>query len=132
MAEHLDYLQNTINRMSHNSFLIKGWTITFISLLFILAVNGSNYWLLILSLFPLICFWGLDAYYLRQERLFRELYNFVRKDKIKEPLTMDTTPLKKYVNSWFLTLFSPTIAVVYFPIIFINILLQILIIKGVI
>jgi len=132
MAEHLDYIQNTINRMSHNSFLIKGWTITFISLLFILAVKDSNYWFLILSLLPLICFWGLDAYYLRQERLFRKLYNFVRKGKIREPFTMDTKPLKKYVDSWFLTLFSPTIVVVYFPIIFLNILLQVLIIKGLI
>ena len=77
MEKHLDYIQNVINRMANNSFLIKGWTITFISLLFILGVNDSNYWLLVLSLLPLICFWNLDAYYLRQERLFRELYNFL-------------------------------------------------------
>jgi len=132
MAEHLDYLQNVISRMSHNSFLIKGWTITFISLLFILAVNDSNYWFLILSLFPLLCFWGLDAYYLRQERLFRKLYCFVINGKIKEPFTMNTTPLKKDVDGLFLTLFSPTIVIVYFSIIFLNILLQLLIIRGVI
>lgn len=132
MAEHLDYIQNAINRMANNSFLIKGWTITFISLLFILAVNGSNYWFLILSLLPLICFWNLDAYYLRQERLFRALYNFVRKGQTKEPFIMDTTSFKKDVDSLFLTLFSPTIAAVYFPVIFINILLQLLIIKGII
>jgi hypothetical protein len=132
MKEHLEFLQNTINRMCNNSFLIKGWTITFISLLFILAVNDSNYWFLILSLLPLTCFWGLDAYYLRQERLFRKLYDFVREGKIKEPFTMNTKPLKKYVDNWFLTLFSPTIAIVYLSIIFLNIILQILIIRGII
>jgi len=132
MIDHLNYIQNIINRMSHNSFLIKGWTITFISLLFILAVKDSNYWFLILSLLPLICFWGLDAYYLRQERLFRKLYDFVRNGKIKEPFTMNTNPLKKYVNNWFLTLFSPTIVVVYLSIMFLNILLQLLIIGGII
>lgn len=131
MIEHLSYIQNTVDRMSHNSFLIKGWTITFMSLLFILAINNSNYWFLILALFTLICFWGLDAYYLRQERLFRKLYDFVRKDKIKEPFTMNTNPLKRYVHSWSLTLFSPTIVLIYFPIMFLNILLQLLIINGV-
>ena len=108
MAEHLDYIQNVINRMSHNSFLIKGWTITFISLLFILAVNGSSYLLLVLSLLPLVCFWGLDAYYLRQERLFRKLYDAVRQEKINDSFSMNVRRFNKSVEGWFLTLFSPT------------------------
>lgn len=132
MEKHLDYIQNAINRMSNNSFLIKGWTVTFISLLFILAVNGSNIWFLIISLLPLFCFWGLDAYYLRQERLFRKLYDIVRKGNIKEPFTMNTKPLKKTVKCWALTLFSPTVIILYLSIILINILLQILIIRGII
>src|SRR3989339_280331 len=88
MAEHLDYIQNAINRMANNSFLIKGWAITFISLLFILSVKESNIWYLILTFLPLFCFWGLDAYYLRQEKLFRKLYDLVRKGKVKEPFIM--------------------------------------------
>ena len=132
MTKHLDYIQNTINRMSHNSFLIKGWTITFVSLLFILAINNSNYLFLILSLLPLICFWGLDTYYLRQERLFRKLYDAVRNGNIKEPFTMNTSFVKKSVDNWFLTLFSPTIVATYFPIMFINLVLQILSIKELI
>ncbi len=134
MTKHLDYIQNTINRMANNSFLIKGWTITFISLLFILAVRESNIWLLALSLLPLFCFWGLDAYYLKQEKLFRELYDLVRAGKINEPFTMN---VKKYVNkkkvmNWFLILFSTTIAPIYVTIILLNILIQLLIINGVI
>ena len=132
MAEHLDYIQNVINRMSHNSFLIKGWTITFISLLFILAVNGSSYLLLILSLLPLICFWGLDAYYLRQERLFRKLYDSVRQAKKDCQFSMNTKCFEKDVDNWFLTLFSPTIIMIYLTIILLNLILQILIMGEII
>lgn len=132
MAEHLDYIQGIINRMSHNSFLIKGWTITFISLLFILALNKSSYSLLVLSLLPLLCFWGLDAYYLRQERLFRKLYDAVRKKEIDDSFSMDTKPFNASVKGWFSTLFSSTIVIIYLTIILLNLLLQILIIQGVI
>jgi len=132
MAEHLDYIQNAINRMSNNSFLIKGWTITFISLLFILSVSKTNIWFLGLSLLPLFCFWGLDAYYLRQERLFRKLYDSVIQGKNNEPFTMKTEPYKKIIDCWFLTLFSKTIAPVYIIIILLNLILQILIMRGII
>jgi len=131
MEKHLDYIQNVINRMAHNSFLIKGWTITFTSLLFILSLRDSNFWLLILSLLPIVCFWSLDAYYLRQEKLFRELYNEVRLEKIKDPFTMDTRPLKRRVKYWGVFL-SQTIAPLYIIISLINILLQLLIIRGII
>jgi len=130
MEKHLDFIQNTIDRLGRNSFLIKGWSITFISLLFILAVNDSSEILLLLSLFPLVCFWVLDAYYLRQERLFRGLYNLTRLGKIEEPFSMDTTAVRN-VKSWFFTLFSPTIALVYITIILLNIVLQMLIINKV-
>lgn len=132
MAEHLDYLQNTINRMSHNSFLIKGWAITFISLLFILAVNKSSYLLLVLSLLPLFCFWGLDAYYLRQERLFRELYDAVRRNQVQEPFTMNTRQFNDQVDNWFIILFSPTIISLYLTITLLNILFQLLVIWRII
>ncbi|MDP2672311.1 MAG: hypothetical protein Q8O84_00670 [Nanoarchaeota archaeon] len=132
MAEHLDYIQNVINRMSNNSFLIKGWTITFISLLFILSVNKSSNWFLFLSLLPLSCFWGLDAYYLRQERLFRKLYDAVRQGKNNYSFSMNTKYFEKDVDGWFSTLFSPTIAMIYLTIILLNLILQILIIRGII
>ncbi len=131
MEKHLDYIQNAINRMANNSFLIKGWTVTFISLLFILSLRDSNSWLLILSLFPLVCFWSLDAYYLRQEKLFRELYNDVRLGKIKDSFTMNTRPLKKRIKYWSV-FFSKTIASLYITISLINLFLQLLIIRSII
>jgi hypothetical protein len=132
MAEHLDYIQNAINRMANNSFLIKGWTITFISLLFILSIKESSIWFLALTFLPLFCFWGLDAYYLWQEKLFRKLYDLVRVGKIKEPFTMNTKPLRKYVCGWFTILFSPTIVWLYLTIILLNLVLILLLLGGII
>lgn len=129
MEKHLSYIQNAINRMANNSFLIKGWTITFISLLFILSLKDSNYWLLVLSLLPLICFWCLDAFYLRQERLFRELYNGVRLGEIKDSFTMDTRLFKKKIK-YISAFFSKAIAFLYITIILLNVLLQLLVIRG--
>ncbi len=132
MAEHLDYIQNAINRMANNSFLIKGWTITFISLLFVLSIKESNIWFLALTFLPLFCFWGLDAYYLWQEKLFRKLYDLVRAGKIKEPFTMNTRPLREYVCGWLTTLFSPTIVWLYLTIILLNLILILLLLGGMI
>ena len=77
-VKHLEMLQKIITRMARNSFLLKGWTITLISALFVLSDFGNNQNFVLLALLPAIAFWGLDAYYLRQERLFRKLYDKVR------------------------------------------------------
>lgn len=132
MTLHLGYIQNVINRMANNSFLIKGWAITFVSLLFVLAVGQANNWFLLLSFIPLLSFWGLDAYYLRQERLYRKLYNEVRCKKMKEKYMMDASCYSKDVPSWLKTILSPTVCTLYFGIILLNLLLLILILQGVI
>jgi hypothetical protein len=69
----LDILQNIIERMAQNSFTIKGWAVTVVAAL--LAFNGkdADRWFVLYALYPAIAFWGLDAYYLMQERLFRDL-----------------------------------------------------------
>jgi len=66
---------------------------------------SSSY--LYLSILPALAFWGLDAYYLRQERLFRELYNSIRKAKRKDidPYSFDTKSVNGNVKNWFCTLF---------------------------
>lgn len=44
-----------------------------------------------LAYFPAAMFWGLDAYFLRQERLFRRLYDDVRAtDESKIDFSMST------------------------------------------
>ena len=69
---HLEFIQAVINRMANNSFLIKGWCITLVSALLGLVAKDNNKNFIIVVFFPAFMFWLLDAYYLRQERLFRK------------------------------------------------------------
>ena len=75
---HLEMIQGIVNRLSHNSFLLKGWSVILISAMFALAAKDKNELFIFLAYFPAISFWCLDAYFLWQERLFRALYNHVR------------------------------------------------------
>lgn len=72
--EHLKFIQAIITRLAGNSFQLKTWTITLVSALFALAAKDSNQYFVLVSYFPIIVFWGLDAYFLDQERMFRKLY----------------------------------------------------------
>ena len=67
------------NRLSQNSFLLKGWSVVLISALFALSAPNSNVSFIFVAYFPAVVFWGLDGYFLWQERLYRALYNHVRK-----------------------------------------------------
>lgn len=76
--KHLEFIHNTINRMSTHSFYVKGWAITIVSGLFIATENGDNKGFLVLSISSSIIFWYLNAFFLQQERKFRKLYDEVR------------------------------------------------------
>ena len=118
--KYLEFVYNTINRMSTHSFILKGWAITIISICFAFAVKEDNMNFIILSIFPVLVFWGLDAFYLRQERLFRKLYDYVRTSELDEKIinfSMNTKKFENKVQSWFLTLFSSTILPLYMMII---------------
>jgi hypothetical protein len=78
-VKHLEFVQGVINRLAGNSFSIKGWSVTLVAALFALAAKDANPLYAIVAALPALCFWGLDAYYLRQERLFRGLYDVIRK-----------------------------------------------------
>ena len=92
--KHLEFIQNIINRMARNSFVIKGWTLLLVAafLAFIARIGDAN--LMLIAAVPVILFWALDGYYLHQERLFRALYNRVRElDESDIDFSMDTSEL---------------------------------------
>lgn len=128
---HLEFLQLAINRMASNSFILKGWNITLIVGLFALTLKDLSSVYLYLAILPAIAFWGLDDYYLRQERLFRELYNSIRKTKRKDidPYSFNTTSMNGKVKNWFCTLFSPTVILLHGSVI-LFIAIFIIIIRG--
>jgi hypothetical protein len=72
--KHLDLIQGAITRMASNSFVLKGWSVTLATALFGFSAKDSEPRLALLALLPILVFWGLDAYYLGLERLFRKLY----------------------------------------------------------
>ena len=75
---HLQMIQAVITRMAGNSFLVKGWNVTLVAVLFVLAAADANRFFVYVAYLPAVMFWALDAYFLRQERLFRKLYDQVR------------------------------------------------------
>ena len=90
---HLQMIQAVITRMAGNSFLVKGWTVTLVAALFALAAVDANRFFVYVAYLPAVMFWALDAYFLRQERLFRQLYDQVR-EAVDENVdfSMDTHP----------------------------------------
>lgn len=74
----LEQVQNIIDRQASNSFRIKGWSV---SLIVVALLFRSSDYQIIVAFIPLIGFWYLDAYYLREERKYRRLYNRVRDDR---------------------------------------------------
>lgn len=130
VIEHLKLIQGVINRMAQVSFILKGWTVTLFIAMLGFAINTLSFWVGLLTLFPCIIFWILDAYYLRQERLYRCLYEKVRCDIKMEnvpPLSMDTTPYSGEVDSWWCTLWRPTLCWFYGSILLITVVVVVLI-----
>lgn len=112
--KHLDFLQLTITRMSVNSFLIKGWSVTLVSALFAFAAKESNVEYVIITYVSTPLFWLLDGYYLSQERQYRALYNRIRVlDENAIDFDLDASGFRKGRNQWFHSIFSKTLNIFY-------------------
>lgn len=123
--KHLEFIQNVINRMANTSFLLKGWSVTVVAGLFALGINSQARALLSLTAFMALVFWGLDAYFLRQERLFRALYDDVRvKTETSIDFAMDTTAFATHPrNSFSECVWSVTLGWFYGPLVTLAVLL---------
>ena len=101
--KHLEFIQGAINRMSSNSFQMKGWAILIVSALLTIDANTDMQNSFILIAIPItILFWMLDAYYLQQERKFRGIYTDVAEltdEKDRIDIRNFEMPLHKY-NGW--------------------------------
>ena len=102
--KHLEFIQNAINRMANNSFIIKGWCITLVvALIALLEKENINKNYIPFSFIPLLFFWFLDAFFIKTERQYRRLYVDVSKKGKKEiDFSMDITLYKEcYVEALF-------------------------------
>ena len=112
---HLEVIQGVIGRMAQQSFLLKGWAVTLVAAVIAFAASDGKESVAFLALLPALVFWGLDGYYLWQERLFRCIYNRVRTEQPgtfgDQVFTMDTSPHKSKWESWIVALCRPTVAI---------------------
>jgi len=107
---HLEMIQGVVNRLSNNSFLLKGWSVILVSAFFALATGGTQIYFVYLAYFPAVAFWILDGYFLHQERLFRKLYDHVRgRGEEAIDFSMNISDMK--VDSWFRVMFSKTLVI---------------------
>ncbi len=108
---HLSMIQGIINRLSQNSFLLKGWSVVLIAGLFALAAKEGILIFVYLAYFPLVSFWLLDGYFLWQERLYRALFDKVRLISEEDiDFSMSTKALLNSVDPWIKVTFSKTLS----------------------
>ena len=115
--KHLEFIQLTITRMNVNSFLVKGWLVTLTAAIFVLAQKDTNakfFWIM-----PLISilFWILDGFFVRTERQYRGLYDYVRSLEASQvDFSMNTELYKGGKNTYFRCFLSITL-ILFYPII---------------
>lgn len=109
---HLEMIQGVISRMAENSLRLKEWSVGIVSALMAIAVTTKSTKVVLIGFLPAIVFYLLDAYYLRLERCFRELYDNVRvKDSSCVDFYMNFDGgsglcSQKWWDSWLSSLFS--------------------------
>lgn len=115
--KHLELIQGIINRLSSNSFMLKGWAVTLVAGIFAISSKDADKMYFLVAYIPVIVFWVLDAYYLRQERLYRCLYDEVRtKQETEIDFSLDPSSLKNEKEDDFLSsLLSKTECGFYLP-----------------
>ena len=113
--KHLDLIHNVITRLATDSFQLKRWAAALVSGLLALLLGTESTPHTPILLLPVAVFWGLDGYFLWQERLFRALYDRVR--LLQNPdidFSMDVDAFRiGWALSWCGAIVSPTLTVFY-------------------
>ncbi len=124
--KYLEFIQNTITRMSTNSFIIKGWCITIFAAVYTLANKDSDksYNLINYIIIPL--FWYLNSYFLQNERKYRILYDNVRmldEDNIDFSMEISHNNFINKKTNLFSCFFSKSLWPLYITLLLVNAIL---------
>ena len=113
--KHLEMIQGVVNRLASNSFRIKGWTVVIVPALIAVLALEDKIESAHIAFVPVLLFWGLDGYFLWQERLFRTLFDHVRSmDESAIDFSMDTSSLRSdRKRTWLGATFSITLLLFY-------------------
>lgn len=118
LHKEIDLIQNCIDRMAKNSFMLKGWSISLVAAVFALTTDRLSPVFLFCSVFiPLCCFWYLDAFFLRTERMYRKMYEYVLRERksgnMEYQYDLNPHRFKENVENHSCTMLSKTLAVFY-------------------
>jgi len=72
--QEINIVQNIIDRMARNSFMLKGWAVTLVVVSFLVEGQKIHY---AIAFIPSLGFWALDAYFLRLEGCYKELHKWL-------------------------------------------------------
>ena len=105
------FIQSVINHLASDSFRMKGWCVVLFAALFVLLALEGRIEFAIITLAPVIAFWGLDGYFLWQERLYRALYDHVRTlEEVEVDFSMNVSAFRTdRPRTWPIATFSRTL-----------------------
>jgi predicted transglutaminase-like protease len=95
-GQHLEFIHNTINRLSDKSVQLKAITITLTAGLLAVYASTPKIFLIYITIPQIAFFWLLDSYYLQQERKFRGIYNDVSGVTAINTIICYEMPTQKY------------------------------------
>lgn len=114
VRQHLSFIQGVITRMNSNSFSMKGWMVAIVSALAAVyasdAANPCGYIYFVIAIPVVLIFCGLDAYYLKMEKQYRDLYNKVLERPTTTDFDMDVSGYKRTLWQAFK---SPSVWILY-------------------
>lgn len=137
LHKEIDLVQNCINRMAQNSFLIKGWLITLLTVVIALLPEAINLKILcVVGFATIFCFWYLDGFFLKMEKLYRWKYEWIISNRQTSSESLyDLNPYndKMWINhngakakkapTVIRVMFTKTLTPMYFPLLLIVIFL---------
>jgi hypothetical protein len=135
MGAHLGMIQGVISRMGSNSFAVKTWAVGLVSALVALTSDKATVGPFVVAAASLLVFCALDVYYHRRERLYRHLYNAVRRGdprvQLDGPYSMNTEPWEREPDvSVRDVLESPAIRLLYGFLFTVLIVVSVLFVRG--
>ena len=123
IIESMKFTQAIINRMASNSFMLKAWFLAAFTALFaFFAKSDSKILADLIWVLPLFTFAYLDGYYLKQERIFRDVYkdfSILARGENIERKVFDMTPRVEQLNKYSVLncVFSVSVGGLYFPLV---------------
>lgn len=117
--EHLKLIQAVVDRQGRNSFAIKSTAAAVSAALVAFTASGVSPFAGLGGL-PIVALWLLDARFLRQERDFRRLYDFVRMRPAAQfgaddYFTMDVSAAPGKADNLLRVTDSPSLYLFYLP-----------------